>query len=258
MLYIKGNRASRALRGFGGRLRGRVARSIADSDLHPLLEDPVGFMYSNQVTILKNSKRSRVVRAKLGGHDVVIKESQAITRVKAFKRSLIPSRAARGWHAAQTVLALGLATPRPFAYIECRRPPCWGRSWLITEWVSGPNLLLYLTQYEPDEAQRAAVIDAVVQIYASLHQSRVTHADARPVNFIIHDGQPVVIDLDCAIRHPRLSPVFCRFTRRDVLTMLRNWRRAGETDMEARFERAFEAAGYRFLSARSATDQLPS
>ena len=151
---------------------------------------------------------------------VVAKESHAKTGVKAIKRAFIPSRAARGWHAALTVQALGVPTASPIAYIDQRHGPFRRRSWLVSERVPGTDFVTWVTAETREPEERERMIRAVADIYVRLHHARVTHGDNRPSNFLVNDGQAVLIDLDVTVHHPWWSPWYRRYARRDVRTLI--------------------------------------
>lgn len=225
MFYLKGDRPVAPIRFAGGRLRGKVVREHNTPGLRALLADPDGFVHAPDVSVLKDNQRSRVVIGRLDGRDVVVKESYAKTSLKAFKRALIPSRAARGWHAALTVEALGVPTASPIAYIDQRHGPLRERSWLVSERVCGIDFPVWAMASAREPEERERMIRAIADIYARLHGARVTHGDNRLDNFLIRDGHPVLIDLDVTMRHPRWSPWYRRYARGDVRTLLKRCER---------------------------------
>jgi tRNA A-37 threonylcarbamoyl transferase component Bud32 len=241
MLYLKVDRPVTPIRFADGRLRGKVVSEHNTPGLRALLGDPVAFMHAPDVRVLKDNPRSRVVIGRLDGRDVVVKESHAKNGLKALKRAFIPSRAARGWHAALMVEALGVPTANPIAYIDQRHGLLRGRSWLVLERVPGVDFVTWMTAEprEPDERER--MIRSIANIYARLHRARVTHSDNRPGNFLIHDGQPVLIDLDVTVRHPWWSPSYRHYMRNDVRTLLGHF--AGCPALAEEFRRVFRDYG---------------
>lgn len=241
MFYIKGNRAVAPVRFRGGRLRGQVVLERNSAALREVLADPLAFTHSDAVTVLKDNPRSRVVRGWLDDRYVVIKQSHAKTRTKAFKRAFLPTRAARGWYAAHTVEAFGVPTASAIAYVDARHGPFRGRSWLVSEWVPGEDARTRLTSPTIDPEERMRLIRAIVDIYARLHRARITHGDNRPENFLIHDGRPVLIDLDVTVLHPAWSLVFRRYARRDVRELVARWYR--EPEIAEAFRQAWRDYG---------------
>ncbi len=241
MFYLKGERPVGPARSQGGRLRGELVLDYDSPALRSVLADPLAFTHSDAVTVLKDNARSRVVHGCIDGRDVVIKQSHAKTPIKAFKRAFLPSRAARGWYAAHTVEAFGVPTASAIAYVDARHGPFRGRSWLISEWVPGQDARTCLTAPGIDPDERTRLIRAIVDIYARLHRARITHGDNRPENFMIHQGRPVLIDLDVTVRHPPWSVVFRRYARRDVRTLITRWRNVPEIADE--FRRRFRDYG---------------
>lgn len=236
IFYLKGSRPVAPVRFAGGRLRGQVVREHDTPALRAVLADPIAFMRRGDVSVLKDSARSRVVRAHIDGRPVVVKESHAKTRLKGLQRALLPSRAARGWYATHTVEALGIRTAAPIAYIERRYGPFRGRSWLISEWVPGQGAIDCLTSESLAPEERRRLVSEMVRIYARLHRANVTHCDNRPDNFLIHDARPILIDLDATIRHPPWSFVRRRYMRQDVRGLIERWRAYPEIAEEFREE----------------------
>lgn len=241
MFYIKGNRAVGPIRLEGGRLRGQVVLEHNTAALREVLADPLAFMHSDTVSVLKDNARSRVVRGWVDGRYVVVKQSHAKTSRKAIKRAFLPSRAARGWYAAHTVEAYGVRTASAIAYVDARHGPFRGRSWLISDWVPGQDARTCVTAPGIDPDERTRLIRAIVEIYARLHRARITHGDNRPENFLIQDGRPVLIDLDVTVRHPLWSLAFRRYARSDVRTLIMRWRDLPEIADE--FRRTFRDYG---------------
>lgn len=223
MIYTRDNRAVAPVRFRGGRLRGQVVLEHDSAALRAVLADPLAFTHSDAVTVLKDNPRSRVVRGWLDDRYVVVKQSHAKTPIKAFKRAFLPSRAARGWYAAHTVEAFGVPTASAIAYVDARHGPFRGRSWLVSEWVPGEDARTCLTSPTIDPDERTRLIRAIADIYVRMHRARITHGDNRPDNFLIHEGLPVLIDLDVTMRHPRWSIVFRRHARRDVRELIARW-----------------------------------
>ncbi len=241
MFYINGEHAATPVRFQSGRLRGHVTLERDSAPLRELLADPIAFTHSDAVTVLKDNARSRVVRGWLDDRYVVVKQSHAKTPTKALKRSFLPSRAARGWYAAHTVETFGVPTAGAIAYVDARHGPFRGRSWLVSEWVPGQDARTCLASpaIAPDERRR--LIRAIADIYVRLHRARITHGDNRPENFLIHDGRPVLIDLDVTMRHPSWSIVFRRYARSDVRELVARWQNLPEIADE--FRRAFRDYG---------------
>lgn len=241
MFYLKGERPVGPIRFRGGRLRGQVVLAYNSEALRSVLADPLAFMHSDAVTVLKDNPRSRVVRGCINGRYVVVKESHAKTPVKAFKRAFLPSRAARGWYAAHTVEAFGVPTASAIAYVDARHGPFVGRSWLVSEWVPGEDARTCLTSPTIDPDERTRLIRAIADIYVRMHRARITHGDNRPDNFLIHEGRPVLIDLDVTMRHPRWSILFRRYARRDVRELIARWH--AEPGIADEFRRTFRDYG---------------
>lgn len=242
MFYLPGRRSHSPLPFGNRRLHGRLVDEFDNPELRSLLMDPDRLCSSPGAEILKQDRRSTVVRLTAGGVSMVVKQNHGRSLVKELKRAFAPSRAARAWHAAHTVEALDIDTAAPIAYIE-RRYGCFrGRSWLVLQSLPGPDARQYLTDPETPDSERERIIDAIVGIYRRMHAANFTHGDNRPQNFVIVDGRPHVIDLDVAILHPRWSPVRRRYMRRDIRRLLSHWQHQ-YPGIEAGFRAAFKRHG---------------
>ena len=85
---------------------GELARQIAAA------EENAG------ANILKSSHRSRLVKSRLFGQDVVIKRFAPGSTAMRLKYLFRVSRGRRAWAAAVTMRELGIPTPKPCGFLE--------------------------------------------------------------------------------------------------------------------------------------------
>lgn len=162
-------------------------------------------------SVLKYSKNGEVFRARFGGGhdqplDVVCRFSRSDGGgISLLKRS---SRAQRNLRRAVRLLHVGVNTAVPLARIERTTPP--RSSWLVTEFVADvvdlDQIVLTLLSHLDRRALRkvkAALSEALVELFARLDDARLYHRDLKSSNILFThwDGRegPVgtmLVDLD--------------------------------------------------------------
>ena len=134
------------------------------------------------------------------------------------------TRALNAWCAGHGLRFAGLATPRPRALIEMRRPQVGEAvAFLVVDHVEGEPLDLAV---EPD------LNDAVARLFGAWRELRFAHGDTKASNFVVKDGDIYILDLDAAAFHPR-GWRFVRAHRRDRVRFLANWPDAPESIRDA-------------------------
>lgn len=172
-------------------------------------------------TLLKDGGSSTVGCAVADGKSVVIKRYN----IKGFGHWLTrfwrPSRAWHSWLAAHRLQFLGIPTPAPLAMMEQRFGPLRLRSWLITEYCYGVDLLRHLGedgQRLPDDATATALL----KLFAQLVDARISHGDFKATNLLWLDGRVILIDLDAMQAHTR-NAGWQRAWQKDRQRFIRNW-----------------------------------
>ena len=172
-------------------------------------------------TLLKDGGSSTVGCAVADGKSVVIKRYN----IKGFGHWLTrfwrPSRAWHSWLAAHRLQFLGIPTPAPLAMMEQRFGPLRRRSWLITEYCYGVDLLRHLGedgQRLPDDATATALL----KLFAQLVEARISHGDFKATNLLWLDGRVILIDLDAMQAHTR-NAGWQRAWQKDRQRFIRNW-----------------------------------
>lgn len=168
-------------------------------------------------SVLKYSKNGEVFRARFGGgHDQPIDVVCRFSRSDGRGASLLkrPSRAQRNLRRAVRLLHVGIDTAVPLARIERTARP--RSSWLVTEFVADvvdldQIVLSLLPQLDRRALHRvkAALSEALVELFARLYDTRLYHRDLKASNilFTYWDGRggPVgtmLVDLD-GLHHRR-------------------------------------------------------
>lgn len=197
-----------------------VVRS-SSSWLKDLVEDPDGAMARGKP--LKLGGGTTVVQLAVDGHQVVIKRYNRGRFWRHLKRCWRRSRARKSWLNGYRLRGVGIATPRPLALVEERRGLLCDRSWLVTEYVEGENILELMARYE-EGGPPAAVREALKTLFENLRRERISHGDMKGTNLIWRDGKFLLIDLD-GMRVHRSGLLFAKARNRDRERFLRNWER---------------------------------
>lgn len=118
--------------------------------------------------------RNRVVRLDTDGETVNIKQFRiphAINRL--VYGNLRRSKARRAYENAGRLLALGLPTPAPLAYVEHREGLRFGLSYFVSEQLEGYEDIRRIAESE----HRTAIVDAVGRLMADLHRAHIFMKD---------------------------------------------------------------------------------
>lgn len=168
---------------------------------------------------LKSGGTCTVADVSSGGQRMVIKRYNLKHWRHALSRIWRPSRAWHAWREGHRLAFYDIATPRPLVMIEER----WGvlrrRAFLVTEFCAGRSLLDLLDAQQVPDGQMA---EAIVTVFRTLCDLRITHGDLKASNLLWADGRVVLIDLDATQQHTT-EQGFQRAWRRDRARLLRNW-----------------------------------
>lgn len=185
-----------------------------------LWNDPDAWMQSGEP--LKMGGRCTVVRVDSAGGPLVVKRFNHRHRWHAARHALATSRAKSAWRLGHRLRAEGVLTPEPLAWREERWGPLRGRSYLVTPWLPGEQLLDYVWAHGHNERALSAVAEAFAAVWHHLGRLRCTHGDMKAINFLVVGKQLWVIDLDgTRFHHSQRS--FLAARRRDRARFLRDW-----------------------------------
>lgn len=165
--------------------------------------------------ILKQDDTTYVSSLTWNGKDVVVKRFNHKGFIHSLRHTIKKSRAHRGWLHGLRLGILEIATPRPLAFIEKRRGLLVWKSYLVTEYVDGPNLYYFLRDDKTGEEERSAAMQQVAELLDRLGKYRITHGDLKHSNILITENGPVLTDLDGMKIH-RLKPLFNRWRTKDL------------------------------------------
>ncbi len=216
----------------------RVVHRENEPMLHDLLVAPDLAVEGGRA--LKRGGSATVALVEKPGRRLVIKRYN----IKGFghwlRRCWRPSRAWHSWVEGNRLEFLGIGTPKPLAMLEYRWLGLRRRSFLITEYTAGEDILSRFAPYlgsSPPESELAALD----QLFDSLRRERISHGDLKGTNLFWEQGRWVLIDLDAAKQHGN-DAAFARAYARDRARFMRNW--------------PSDSALYRLLDERIPKDSL--
>jgi len=96
---------------------------------------------------------------------------------------------------------MGIATPKPLAYIEQRKKKLIWKSYLVTEYMEGQKLYDFLRDGKTGQEQSSMAIQQVKKLLDKLGKYRITHGDLKHTNILITENGPVLTDLDAMKVH---------------------------------------------------------
>lgn len=178
--------------------------------LRELFETSEGVLWRNLHRSVKLDHGSMIVEAEmpLGGRPVhvVMKRYEPRTWWKALFAPFRQPRAVRGWRHGHALRLRNIATARPIAACEMRRPWFHRRSYLLVEWIEGSeNLHLYLWRLarEPHRERFRRARQCAEQLGTMLgrmHAQNVLHSDLKASNLLVAEESgelcTYLVDLD--------------------------------------------------------------
>lgn len=203
---------------------GHVVRALAEA--------PDDRMASADARLLKHDRTTTVTSVATGNDYWVVKRYNTKNAWHFLRRSLQRSRAINCWDAALRLLEGGVATPRPVGWAEQRLGPLKGRSYYISQYVSGCPLSDFLAAQ--DESGLEVAVAQIGKIFRKLRAAGLSHGDMKASNFLVHRQQVFLLDLDATRRH-RSAAGLDRALSRDRQRFLRNWE--SQPRLKSRFER---------------------
>ena len=196
-------------------------RDIDPERIEQLLANPDTLLTNG--TMLKDGDSTTVTRVVHPQGDWVIKRYNIMSLWHALKRCLRPSRAWVSWGNAQRLSVCGIATPRAIAFIENRLGPLRLGAYFICENITAPDALDYFSHQPLEKSINSKEACNFLILFSLLHKLGIYHRDCKATNFLIHQHQPWVIDLD-GMREFRSRQLFLRRYKADRKRFLANWK----------------------------------
>lgn len=195
-----------------------VVRS-EEATLAPLLSDPDAAIAGG--VALKRGGSATVAGVEVAGRRLVVKRYNIKGVGHWLRRFWRPSRAWHSWVEGHRLNFLGIASPRPVAVIERRWFGLRSRSYLVTDYADGQDLLTLLAPYQ-NGTPPEDVLQALERLFSGFLRERISHGDLKGTNLLWLEGRLMLIDLDAA-RHHDDDRRFAEAYRRDRARLLRNW-----------------------------------
>ncbi len=215
-------------------------RHQATASVWKMLADPDALMEAENFQRLKSGNTCTLCSGSVDDHPIVIKRYNTKNIWHGLGRALRRTRASISWENAHLLRFHGISTPRPLALLERRLGPLRGRAWYIMAHVDGPDSMQYFTSEAVHGDDKYAMALKLAHLFKSLISHKISHGDMKASNFIIHAGEPVLLDLDAMKQH-RSPASFEPLHNKDMQRFFKNWQ--DHPDITALFEQAFTRAG---------------
>ena len=197
----------------------RVVRREDEPVLHELLAAPDMAIEAGRA--LKLGGSSTVALVEQGGRQLVVKRYNIKGLAHWLRRCWRPSRAWHSWLEGNRLAFFDIATPRPLAMLELRCLGLRRRSYLVTEYSAGEDIVTHFQPHLPSSPPEAELL-ALDQLFAALLRERISHGDMKGTNLLWEQGRWSLIDLDAARQHGS-DASFARAYAKDRARFLRNW-----------------------------------
>lgn len=209
-------------------------RAYAFPEFKKFLQNPDSVFNHPAARMLKAGRSSTVVKITLDNRILVVKRYNIKNVWHRFRRLFRATRAEVSWRLAQKLRLFGLSTARPVAFIEKRCLGFRGKSYYVTEFVSGEHGGGYLQRIAQQEDKISSMVLKMSALLKNLAKIEITHGDLKITNILIGEGEnPVLIDLDGATEHSSLSGLRSAW-RKEIKRFLENF--DDDPVMRERFE----------------------
>lgn len=198
----------------------RAIRRDEEAAMVPVLERADALL--DQGHLYKTGGAASVGKVEVDGRTLVIKRYNIKNFAHWLKRFWRPSRAWHSWREGHRLAFLGIATPKPLALLEKRF--LWLRrgAYLVTEHLSGPDIIERFSPYvESGEAPELELL-ALDRLFVDLIRERISHGDLKGHNLFWQHDRWALIDLDSMCQH-RTHASFAPAYARDRARFMRNW-----------------------------------
>lgn len=197
-------------------------RSYCLPEFIQFMQQPDAAFNRKEAIMLKNGRSSTVIRITLDGRDLVIKRYNMKSVWHWLRRCFRATRAKTCWRIAQKLRLFGVNTATPVAYIETHFLGLRGKSYFITEFITGENVSEYLQRCQNSSEEQNTMIKRICSLFSCLKKIAVTHGDLKATNLLVKNDEPVLIDLDGACEH--VSPIVLKRTsQQEWQRFLRNF-----------------------------------
>lgn len=151
--------------------------------------------------VLKNDTATRVVRCTYNNQNVVIKRYNHQGLWHSLRHTLKGSRAKKCWRFGHMLDGLHIPCAAPIGVVEEWRYGLIWQSYILNEFIEGPNIKDYLRREDLPENKKREILTKTQDLVSRLAKNRLVHNDLKPCNLLVHNGNPVLIDLDSMQQH---------------------------------------------------------
>lgn len=146
----------------------------SDAQLKPFIQSIVEGSFSQDHIFCQN--RNTVILSHFGGKQYVVKRFKRPTIANCFVYTCLrKTKCERAYLNAQTLLGLGVSTPRPVAWITQTRHGFFHTGWFVSEYMPRPSLLTLWPSLTPE--QQEVVVDDLAVFIANLFSNRILLGD---------------------------------------------------------------------------------
>jgi tRNA A-37 threonylcarbamoyl transferase component Bud32 len=170
--------------------------------------------FHEKAQYLKKGNSATVIRTHLGDRELVIKRFNRKNWIKRLKRYFTPSKAARAWKMSHAMETIGIATPKPLAFIEKRFGPIALDSYFISEYTPGERL------DHLDSLSDCA--QALNNMMDALDSAMCAHGDLKASNMLWDGEKLYLLDTDAA-KFYKSRQKFKSAHDADWKRLLKNW-----------------------------------
>lgn len=197
-------------------------REYAASGMQKLLHDPDAFFQADDAVFLKQGNTCTVKSIWLDDKQYVIKRYNPKGALYELRHKGQISRARKSWINAHLLSFMGILTPAPVALIE--QTPSLGErcSYFICQFQAGQSSWDFFCDTKHPQSHKQQVADELIMLLEHLCEYKITHGDLKGSNFLIHNRQAWVLDLDALTQH-KTNWRFKKSWQRDKMRFLKNW-----------------------------------
>ena len=203
-----------------GSLALRAIRREEEAAMLPVLDKADALLDKGH--LYKTGGAASVGKVEVAGRTLVVKRYNIKGFTHWLKRFWRPSRAWHSWREGNRLAFLGIATPKPLALLETRVLWLRGRAYLVTEYLSGPDIIERFAPYQDSGDAPESELQALDALFADLIRERISHGDLKGHNVFWANGRWALIDLDSMCQHRSLGS-FAKAYARDRARFMRNW-----------------------------------
>lgn len=198
----------------------RAIRREEEAAMLPVLEQADALL--DQGHLYKTGGAASVGRVEAGGRTLVLKRYNIKGVAHWLKRFWRPSRAWHSWREGNRLAFLGIATPKPLAVLEQRFLWLRRRAYLVTEYLSGPDIIERFAPFVASGEAPELELQALDRLFADLIRERISHGDLKGHNLFWQEDRWALIDLDSMCQHGSLASFSAAYAR-DRARFMRNW-----------------------------------